>query len=444
MNGPNHPPSTIRRTAGGTARKAGTTRAMSEVEALRQMGDCVRASARKRLSHHAGRTPGPGSSGAMSSGVRRRASWVRMTLDFENIAGPRREDDDESPRSAHPVVALNHSAGGETVMEDQSVKGDNAGLRIFAKDRISRPAGAHVRRKSSRGSFKGFWAPVDGDEYADQSTGGILFGTVVRSDDETTTTDEAPPSPSPSPRPLSAMSRPTSSLSRRSLPLGQPLSSGSVSVGGLAGTSINAPTKTQRPVSLRGTSKGLPSPGVQSAPPSTTIPPEEPIRIFKPLPPNSRSASGSSSISALQGPSKSTARFGGVGRIIVQDGDADATPKAKQQPSSSRPIFVPPVFDLHGGPRSMRKNPQQSNQVGDRQTGSEDTKERRSNAVRPSSAFPWAHPTEDVPIHAAWPVPARTSGGSKFAEMEERLRVMMRDIEQVESKVAEVRDALES
>jgi len=146
----------------------------------------------------------------------------------------------------------------------------------------------------------------------------------------------------------------------------------------------------------------------------------------------------------LQGPSKSTARFGGVGRIIAEDGDADATPKAKQQPFSSRPIFVPPVLDLHEGPRSTKKNPERSNQAGYQQSGSGNAKEGPSNTARPNSASPWAQPNEDFPIHAARPVTARTGGGSKFAEMEERLRVMMKDIEQVESGVAAARDRLET
>ncbi|KAG8799061.1 hypothetical protein FRC17_007235, partial [Serendipita sp. 399] len=259
----NVPPSTIRRAAGGgTARKSGSVRTMSEVEQLKQMSDCVRASARKRLSENAGRTPGPASLGARTMGrttgtgaglgemsgagastsgseraLRRKASWVKMTLDFENVGEPaiqgrkfgvdarRRvgfvdDDDDED----HGGVGLNQPSG----------------LRIFVKDRQRARSGSHSNRNSLVMSLK---SEQDYAEYAkktqeaDESTGNLLFGTVSgggggarprsqqrasaslnarRSgygDSDTsfsTTTDEEPPSPSPSPRPGSGMLRPSS------------------------------------------------------------------------------------------------------------------------------------------------------------------------------------------------------------------------------------------
>ncbi|CAG8773328.1 1307_t:CDS:1, partial [Acaulospora colombiana] len=118
------PPSTIRRTVGGTARKAGVTRELSEVEALKQMGDCVRASARKRLSEGTGR--GSVAAPSTGSGARRRSSWVRMTLDFENLGNNEDEED-----------------GGKSGYGDEG----GGGLRIFVKDRKMRTASIGSRKR---------------------------------------------------------------------------------------------------------------------------------------------------------------------------------------------------------------------------------------------------------------------------------------------------------
>lgn len=167
----------MRRTVGGTARKIGSTRTLSDVEALKQLGDCVRASARKRMNQYAGRTPGPGgilgSAGmAFSSGGK---AFSRVTLDFERMIDPLHGD-----RSAAAT----------------------GGMRIFVKDTPGRRRSPSLREES-----------MDGNE----STGAVLFGTVragtsrgVETMDDLdlpSADDEPPPSPSPSPRPTSAMSR---------------------------------------------------------------------------------------------------------------------------------------------------------------------------------------------------------------------------------------------
>lgn len=415
MHGINHPPSTIRRTAGGTARKAGTTRAVSDAEALRQLGDCVRASARKRLSHHAGRTPGPGSSGAMSSGVKRRASWVRMTLDFENIDPGHGEPEEHSDggRAGKKVAGAKVAFKSST---QASHSGDeDGGVRIFVKDRVSRPASGHARKSSGGGSLRGLKTPID-DDYDDQSTGGILFGTVMRNDEElTSTTDGAPPSPSPSPRPMSAMSRPASSLSRRGV---TPMmtSSASLSTAGLASHSTPslANANPQRPPSFHRASSSS-SGGIQSAPSSNKVTPQEPVSIFKPAPSGSvASRSTSRSVSTPGGQVPSVFRPNPATRMLVDDLDNDATPKAKPQ----RPIFAPAASSLFNEVRGIDRRIVEKPEIG--------------RAVRiPASQL---EPEPTVPVRSE-DVPAHRHGvkeNSKFSEMEERLRSMMKDIEMVE------------
>ncbi|KAG8777718.1 hypothetical protein FRC15_011160 [Serendipita sp. 397] len=253
----NVPPSTIRRAAGGTARKTGSVRTMSEVEQLKQLSDCVRASARKRLSDHAGRTPGPAGSAGTSTAIggggarafgraagrkswdvsdggasnsfasehaplRRRASWVKMTLDFENVGEPVARAKRDGANSGQRVGFVGYDEDGGNDVDQPS------GLRIFVKDRQQRRSGNNSNRNSLAMSLK---SEKDYAEYGtrvheeDESTGGILFGTVNSSrprsqqrartsardsDTSFTTTDEEPPSPSPSPRPGSGLLRPSS------------------------------------------------------------------------------------------------------------------------------------------------------------------------------------------------------------------------------------------
>ncbi|KIM24588.1 hypothetical protein M408DRAFT_331703 [Serendipita vermifera MAFF 305830] len=432
MHGMNHPPSTIRRTAGGTARKAGSTRPVSDAEALRQMGDCVRASARKRLSHHAGRTPGPGSSGAMSSGVKRRASWVRMTLDFENIehshggVGNEKDKGKAGKGSAGAKVAFKPSGGEGSSDED-------AGLRIFVKDRVPRPATGHPRRGSSGGSLRGLKAPLGGDmdDYDDQSTGGLLFGTVMQNDDEhTSTTDGVPASPSPSPRPLSAMSRPASSLSRRGNTPFMP-SSASISTGGLAmhGNLSSSNVNQHRPLSFHRASASTSS-GTQSVPSSAKLPTQEPVSIFKPAPSGSvasRSTSRSVSTPSGQAPIVFRSNSGAVARVLTDEPDADATPKAKLPPSSARLVFMPNVPSL-SQERQSRKE--------------ELVKDGGRREATDGSAV--ASGQEHPPAAMADDITRKPSTDPNFAQMEERLRLMMKDIEQAEGGLRSVKARLDN
>lgn len=158
------PPSTIRRTVGGTARNSAATRAVSEMEALKQMGDCIRASARKRV--QGSEVP---ARSAPSQPLRRRASDVRIALDFESVKAKGRADQN---------------------VESEESRERSSGLRIFIKDR---PTG--------RGSSLGMMQPDDG------SSGGYRVsgpGSGLDIEEDDFTSDEDPPSPSP--RPGSALS----------------------------------------------------------------------------------------------------------------------------------------------------------------------------------------------------------------------------------------------
>jgi len=175
------PPSTIRRTVGGSARKAGTTRMLDELEALRAMGDCVRASARKKIVELS-----TGRSVVHASGAGRRGPGQRLQLklDFENVSG---------------------ESGGETGNRDASVgpgqSGKRPGLRVFVKERSYGRAGSR-QPKENLGSGSGSWlmgsSLVDGSGHAApmQDTGA-----------ESAATDTASEPPSPSPSPGSALSR---------------------------------------------------------------------------------------------------------------------------------------------------------------------------------------------------------------------------------------------
>jgi len=414
------------------------------------MGDCVRASARKRLSQHAaGETPGPAGSsgGAMSSGVRRRANWVRKALNLENVEGVH-SSDDERQEYTNPRGVVLSLPGGQELEGDRNRRSEDGGLRIFVNDTATRPAVSHVRQKSGFNSFRGGKMASGGaeDEYDDQSTGGILFGTAMRGNVDITTTDDAPPSPSPSPRPMSAMSRPTSSLSRRGFePIQPPPSTGptTTQAGGFSGVSFNtsvASTKGQKPISFRSASKSGSSLGIiHSAPSSTKVPPTEPVSIFKPPPPNSRSRSGSAI--ALKGTNEPNAMLGREGRVPSRDVDDDeGTPKAKPLLSDSRPIFIPPGPIFERRPPPLNKAAKESHPEGDRRDVDRRTDEPAAEAPPPNSTGP------DIPLDRETPVQAkqlRTGSDVTFAEMEERLRVMMSDIERVEAGVVVVRAKME-
>lgn len=118
-----HPPSTIRRTIGGTARKAGSVRAVGELEALRAMGDCIRASARKRINGSEGRPGGTWNPGGPSKHP------LKLKLDFEDVG----------------------SSGGSGV--DNVAKGP--GLRIFVTERTTSRMGSYSNRtgRSRSGSY---------------------------------------------------------------------------------------------------------------------------------------------------------------------------------------------------------------------------------------------------------------------------------------------------
>ena len=75
------PPSTILRTVGGSARKVGTTRMLDELEALKAMGDCVRASARKKIVELSVGRPRVHASGGGRRGSSHRlsSSWTLKT-----------------------------------------------------------------------------------------------------------------------------------------------------------------------------------------------------------------------------------------------------------------------------------------------------------------------------------------------------------------------------
>ena len=142
------PPSTILRTVGGSARKVGTTCMLDELEALKAMGDCVCASARKKIVELSVGRPMVDA----SNGVRRSSSHrVKLKLDFENVSG---------------------ESGGEVQNRDARVgprhSARRPGLRVFIKER--RNSRAEPRRPSARNGSLGVWIWVVA--YGEQLCGG--------------------------------------------------------------------------------------------------------------------------------------------------------------------------------------------------------------------------------------------------------------------------------
>ena len=143
------PPSLILRTVGGSARKVGTTRMLDELEALKAMGDCVRASARKKIVELSVGRPMMHASGGGRRGSSHR---LKLKLDFENVSG---------------------ESGGEVQNGDASVGPRHGakcpGLRVFMEER--RNSRAEPRRPSARngspGSGSGSW--LMGSSFSDGS-----------------------------------------------------------------------------------------------------------------------------------------------------------------------------------------------------------------------------------------------------------------------------------
>jgi hypothetical protein len=400
------PPSTIRRTVGGTARKAGVTRALSEVEALKQMGDCVRASARKRLSEGTGR--GSVAAPSTGSGVKRRSSWVRMTLDFENVGND--DDGDDGGKSGY-----GEDGGG--------------GLRIFVKDRKVRPESVGSRKSGDFGSIRSLRS-LELHPKEDQSLGDVLFGTgaPVPADDHTSdlsSTDEAPQSPSPSPRPQSAMSRPNSAFSRR---VHNSHSAGTSSAG--IAPNISSANVNPRPISFR-----------RSTTPVATMVPN--VQSFaQPSASSSKLASQPTPAQSIFSTSKPPSTY--EQRIVTQDIpplDPDATPKPKRPPSSSAPpIFVPPAPIFTKNPPSAQPKPRDFafNPEEDARPAS-----MNSSALRGVVANPRTNVTRaSSDFRSSAPVVQPSFGSTQsdeLADMQERLKKMMNDIDNVSDQIQKVK-----
>ena len=180
------PPSTIRRTVGGSARQAGTTRMLDELEALKAMGDCVRASARKKIVELSVGRPMVHASGGGRRGTGHR---LKLKLDFENVSG---------------------ESGGDVWNRDASVgPGHSAkrpGLRVFVKERSYSQAGPRQPnvRNRSLGSGSGSWLM---GSLADGCGRAPVPQPSQDTDAESAATDTASEPPSPSPSPGSALSR---------------------------------------------------------------------------------------------------------------------------------------------------------------------------------------------------------------------------------------------
>lgn len=176
------PPSTIRRTVGGSARKVGTTRMLGEFEALKAMGDCVRASARKKIVQLSTGRPVVHAGGGGRRGTGHR---LKLKLDFENVSGD--------------------SGGDASVDPGRSAK--RPGLRVFVKERsYSQPGPRQPNaRNRSLGSGSGSW--LMGGSLADGSGHSSAPQPTQDTGAESAATDTASEPPSPSPRPGSALSR---------------------------------------------------------------------------------------------------------------------------------------------------------------------------------------------------------------------------------------------
>jgi hypothetical protein len=427
-----YPPSTIRRTVGGTARKTGSTRTVSEVEALKQLGDCVRASARKKMHEYAGRTPGPGvafgSTGGrtgVDTGSTRRKSWGRVTLDFERMG------DTPGP-------------GG---VADKSVVGAG-GMRIFVKERTPRSEQSHRRRSyiETRRS-----PSPDGrheSEEGNDSTGAVLFGAVHRGTSQQTeildgldlpsTDDEPPASPSPSPRPTSAMSRPISALSRPVSELSRrgitPVfssfhpSSTSISGTGPSGASTSNKKPNARPISFhRASNPSFSSSAPWPAKPSPTE------SIFKPT-----SLPVSASLHPI--PKVQTCIFRPTENPPRGVEDNDATPRApaKRHPSSAPPIFIPPapvINTANVNSSSLLGNPPITRDFIRPDRPTIDTASHKFDAENAGQRLrTLGHVMGEVDANGRRDVEV-----DKYNEMEERLRTLVSDLDKVESGLKAVK-----
>ena len=181
------PPSTIRHTVGGSARKAGTTRMLDELEGLKAMGDCVRASARKKIVELSVGRPMVHASGG---GRRGAGHKLKLKLDFESVSGESGEDVGNRDVS----LGLGHSV-------------KRPGLRVFIKERSYSHAGPRQpnARSGSLGSGSGSW--LMGNSFADGYGNAQAPHPIQDTGAESATTDTASEPPSPSPRPGSALSR---------------------------------------------------------------------------------------------------------------------------------------------------------------------------------------------------------------------------------------------
>jgi len=181
------PPSTIRHIVGSSARKVGTTRMLDELEALKAMGDCVRASARKKIVELSVGRPMVHASGGGRRGTDHR---LKLKLDFENVSGESGVDVWNRDASAGP----HHSA-------------KRPGLRVFIKERSYSHPGPRRRNTSNGipGSGSGSW--LMGSNFADGSKPTPEPQPMQDTGTEGATTDTASEPPSPSPMPGSTSSR---------------------------------------------------------------------------------------------------------------------------------------------------------------------------------------------------------------------------------------------
>ena len=173
------PTSTIRRTVGGSARKAGTTRMLDEREALKAMGDCVRASARKKIVELSTGRPVVRASG---EGRRGSGHRLKLKLDFENVSGESEGD------AGH---------GNASVVPGQSAK--RPGLRVFVKERSYSQGGP--RQPTARNGSLGSGSWLLGSSIVDGSRHSQAPQTILDAGAESAATDTASEPPSPSPRP---------------------------------------------------------------------------------------------------------------------------------------------------------------------------------------------------------------------------------------------------
>lgn len=403
------PPSTVRRTVGGTARKVGSTRTMSDVEAMKQLGDCIRASARKRMNQYAGRTPGPrfalGPAGATENDTAKR-SWARIKLDFERM--------------------------GDQVKGD-TFAGTPGGMRIFVKDATLGPG------LENNSIFKR--QPVAADSLDESmggdSTGAVLFGAVKggmsRGPDVLdglampSTDEEPPPSPSPSPRPMSAMSHPSSSLSRARSEISRRGLTPALSSFHPASISVSSnladPSVVQRPTSFYQNRRDSSLPSNQ---PSLKAP-----SIFRQL-----SLSAPDASSSVRKP-QPIFHLRDNPPDIVEDNDATPRAPTKRHPSSAPPIFTLPapkstnakepkegISDTRRRPIFVRDpaKPEESSRIG---LG---IQERIANvSVPPTTAG-----TEQ-------PFPGIDRMSDKYDELEARIRRFMEDLGQVQAELSSVK-----